>query len=289
MPTISTVGEPEVGIAFSASTPGFLARHPDAIDYVEVPFELLCHNPSAGDVAAVKPIVLHCASLSIAGMIPPSRSTVNMVKEWIIRTETPWLGEHLSFITADRQLTGEPAEESAPGEPWNIGYTVSPPLNEQSVVTVLRSLSRVESELTVPVLVENAPIYFIMPGSTMTQTEFINEICARSEVRLLLDLAHFYISAQALNYDPRQELLRLPLDRVVEVHMSGVDTEAGGRWDNHAARAPQIEFDLLADVLQSAPVRAITLEYNWSARFPENVLLQEIHKTRQVLERAKAP
>jgi uncharacterized protein (UPF0276 family) len=274
---------PMVGIAYSRYTPSFLEQHPDAIDYVEIPFELLRHNPAVAGTVAPKPIVLHCASLSMAGSVPAPRAMVDDVQSWIERTQTPWLGEHLSFITAERDPDGGFADEYAPGEPWNIGYTVGPPLNEKSVQFVLASLARAEAAFDVPVLLENPPVYFRMPGSTMSQADFISEICKRSDALLLLDLAHFCITAHTVGYDPMSEVMRLPLERVTEVHISGIDTDDHGQWDNHASRAPQVEFDLLGIVLEHAPVRGITLEYNWSSRFPATVLLDEISRARGVV------
>jgi uncharacterized protein (UPF0276 family) len=276
-------GVPSLGIAYSRYTPSFVERHPDAIDYVEVPYELLRHNPAAAATIRTKPIVLHCASLSMAGSVPAHQAVVDDVQSWIERTRTPWLGEHLSFITAERLDDGGFADEYAPGEPWNIGYTVGPPLNEESVGFVLTSLTRAEAAFTVPVLLENPPVYFRMPGSTMSQAEFITEICARSDALVLLDLAHFCITAHTVGYDPLNEVMRLPLERVTEVHISGIDADDHGHWDNHASRAPQIEFDLLGIVLEHAPVRGITLEYNWSSRFPPTVLLEELSRARTVV------
>jgi hypothetical protein len=70
-----------------------------------------------------------------------------------------------------------------------------------------------------------------MPGSTMSQLEFIDELCRRCDVGLLLDLAHFYITSKTLNFDPVDELEHFPLSRVVEVHISGVDEQQGMHWD----------------------------------------------------------
>ncbi len=279
------VGGPLVGIAHSRSTTQFLERHPESVDYVEIPYELLRHAPAALEGVGSKPVVLHCASLSMAGSVPASPALVEDVEAWVQRTRTPWLGEHLSFITAEREVDGGFADAYAPGEPWNIGYTVSPPLNERSIELVLDSLARARDVLSVPILLENPPIYFAMPGSTMSQAEFISEIAAQSDVLLLLDLAHFCITAHTMDYDPLVEVTRLPLHRVTEVHISGIDSGDEGHWDNHASRAPQVEFDLLATVLEHAPVRGITLEYNWSSRFPATVLLDEIQRARNVLER----
>jgi uncharacterized protein len=274
-------GAPAIGVAYAAYVQSFLDAHGHEIDYVEVPYELLRHDPSVIDLRARKPIVLHCASLSVAGRIPPEPTTVSDIAAWVERTETPWLGEHLSFITAERGDAGANADEYAPGEPYNIGYTVCPSMNEASIERVMRSLRLARERFPVPMLLENPPVYFPIPGSTMTQVEFVREICDRSSTtQLLLDLAHFYITSQTMGFDPLEAIDAYPLERVVEVHLSGVETEAGGHWDNHSKRAPDIEFDMLELVLERAPVQGITLEYNWSARFPPAVLLEEIHRTR---------
>jgi uncharacterized protein (UPF0276 family) len=188
---------------------------------------------------------------------------------------------------AERERAGHFANEYALSEPYNIGYTVSPPMNEATLQQVLHSIEFCEKHFDVPLLLENPPLYFSIPGSTMTQVEFIQAICARAHVQLLLDLAHFYITSCVMDFDPCQEILSLPLDRVTEVHISGIDIQAGGYWDNHAARAPAIEFALLARVLAHAHVRAITLEYNWSSQFPATVLLDEIGRARTEIISAK--
>lgn len=278
---------PAIGIAYSGYTPGFVREYPDIVDYVEVPFELLRHDPSVIKISEFKPIVLHCASLSMAGSVLPTEQTATAIKEWVQRTKTPWLGEHLSFITAERELAGDFADEYAPGEPYNIGYTVSPPMNEATIQRVLRSIQFCEQHFDVPLLLENPPLYFRTPGSTMTQVEFVNEICARSSVRLLLDLAHFYITSRTMGFDSVQEIRSYPLERVIEVHISGVDEQAGAHWDNHANRAPQVEFDMLSIVLEHAEVRGITMEYNWSSQFPSTVLIDEINRARKVLATVK--
>jgi uncharacterized protein (UPF0276 family) len=73
------------------------------------------------------------------------------------------------------------------------------------------------------------------------------------------------------------------------VHISGVDVKDGAHWDNHADRAPDIVFELLSIVLSRAHhVKGITLEYNWSARFPMSVLLDEVRRTREVIGAAES-
>jgi uncharacterized protein (UPF0276 family) len=115
-----------VGVAYSSYILPFLHECLESLDYVEVPFELIRHDPSVLRVSTVKPVVLHCASLSIAGTVRPAEETVQAIRQTAEATGTPWIGEHLSFIAAERPENAFNADEYAPGEPYNIGYTVSP-------------------------------------------------------------------------------------------------------------------------------------------------------------------
>lgn len=272
-----------VGLAYNKYVPELLNSHPFAADYIEVPYELFAHDPKVIRHLDFKPIILHCASLSIGGSVPCAESKVKDIAEWAIRTQTPWVGEHLSFITAERDEIGGHADDYAPGEPYNLGYTVSPVMNPRTVNRVIDNLARYRPQLNVPLLLENSPLYFRLPGSTMTQVEFINSICQEVDVGLLLDLAHFHITADTMGFDAEIEIEKLPLERVVEIHISGVDEQKDALWDNHAARAPESVFRLLEIVLGRSNARAITLEYNWSSAFPRSVLLEELARTRKCL------
>lgn len=273
---------PAIGLAYSSYVPAFLDAHPDAVDFVEMPFEVLNSNPSSIEVQRRKPLVLHCASLSLAGFKPPPLRTVESVKHWVEKTETPWLGEHLAFVTADRGPAGETA---ATADPYDVGYSVNPPANAETLETVLRAVSDYSARLQIPVLIENSPVYFEPPGSTMSQIDILREICDQSSACLLLDLTHLYITSETLGLDPFKALCSLPIDRIVEVHVSGVDRRDGVYWDDHTRPAPDVVYDLLSLVLAGSSLKAITLEYNWSVHFPRATLLREIHRTREAVAR----
>jgi len=274
----------EIGIAYNPYVDSLLDEDPHCIDYVEVPFELLCHDPSIIKILDRIPIVLHCASLSIAGSVKPKPETIKAIQEIASKTQTKWVGEHLSFITAERAQAGAYPIEYAPGEPFNIGYTVSPPYNSESLELVLKSLDNINADFDVPFIVENAPTYFVPPGSTMSQLEFIDKLCQKSDVGMLLDLAHLYISSDTQQYDPIEALKNYPLERVREIHISGVHLDQGQLWDNHAEKAPPIIYELLSIALETAKPWGITLEYNWSTKFPIENVFEEIEKVKICLK-----
>jgi hypothetical protein len=120
----------------------------------------------------------------------------------------------------------------------------------------------------------------------MNMVDFIGRIASESDVGLLLDLSHFLITSLNTGVDPNKEIDRLPLERVLEIHISGLNRQSGVVWDDHATPAPQIVFELLEQVLKRAQPSALTLEYNWSATFPRAILLAHIERARTLLETA---
>jgi uncharacterized protein (UPF0276 family) len=268
-----------LGLAYGPSALAFIDAHPGLIDYVELPFEQLRHAPEVAAMGECLPLVLHCASLSIAGFVPPSTDTIAAIRREVQATRTPWLGEHLAFMSAD----GLNEDAEAVAAPAALSYTVCPQLSEETVERVLENLATLRPQLSVPLILENSPQYFAIPGSTLGMVDFIAAVCARADVGLLLDLSHFLITALNTNIDASTEIERLPLERVVEIHLSGLSRQSGIVWDDHAVPAPPALFALLEQVLRRVRPRALTLEYNWSPNFPQSLLRAQVARLRERL------
>jgi uncharacterized protein len=267
-----------IGLAYGPGIPEFAQAHSDLVDYVEMPFEQLRHAPALGAVQQTVPVVLHCASMSVAGFLPPSEATVEAIAREAERTQTPWIGEHLAFVSAD----GIAEEADRDTAPTNLTFTVCPQLSEETVERVVENLAQLRPRFPVPLILENSPQYYAVPGSTMNMVDFINEVAAQGDVNLLLDLSHLLITSVNTGVDPYKEIDRLPLERVVEIHVSGMSMQSGIMWDDHATPAPDDVFGLLERALKRARPRALTIEYNWSP-LPDQVLLAHIRKARTLL------
>ena len=269
-----------LGLAYGPSALAYLGDNPDGIDYLEIPFEQLRHAPALAAIQQRIPLVLHCASLSVAGSVPPSAATFDAVASVARQTATPWIGEHLAFIAA------EDADDPA-AEPTTLSYTVCPQLSEESIERVAANLATARARLgDVELIVENSPQYFDVPGSTMGMTDFVGKVAQRCDVGLLLDLTHYLITCINTGVEPRAELERWPLERVVEVHVSGLSSQSGVAWDDHAMPAPPLVFELLDTVLRRVRPRALTVEYNWSPTFPQAILAQHLSRLRGALDAA---
>lgn len=271
-----------LGLAYGPSALAYLETYPDGIDYVEVPFEQLRHTPDVGALQAHIPMILHCASVSVAGTVAPAPAMLDAIAETARRMRTPWIGEHLAFVSAEGLDGGRDALE-----PTALTYTVCPQLSEDSVERVIANYVAARERLgPTPLLLENSPQYFPIPGSTMPMSAFIAAVLERCDAGLLLDLSHFLITCINTGCEPMRELDRIPLERVVEMHISGLSVQSGIAWDDHAIPAPPQVFSMLERVLERVRPQALTVEYNWSAAFPQSILHQHLQRTRELLEAA---
>lgn len=274
-------GTTSIGLAYGPNALEFIDGNPGLVDYVEIPFEQLRHSPNSASIQDAIPVILHCASLSIAGSVPPTDCTLEAIEREAERTRTPWIGEHLAFIVAD----GINMDGDIAGPPTALSYTVCPQMSEETVQRVSENLASLQPRLGAPLILENSPQYFKVPGSTMPMVDFINEVLSCCDVGLLLDLSHFLITMLNTGADAAKEIGRLPLERVVEIHISGLNVQSGVVWDDHSTPAPAAVFGLLDRVLERVRPRALTFEYNWSPTFPQEVLKSHVDRARRALER----
>jgi uncharacterized protein (UPF0276 family) len=274
-------GPTMIGVAYGPGTRSFLNRQPGTVDFVELPFELLNHDPSTASVSRLAPLILHCASMSIAGFVRPGDITLETIARKAAEVNTPWIGEHLAFMSADP--LAQNCEGAALHEPTTLTYTVCPQLSEEVLDLVCRNLAELQRRFGIPLIVENSPQYFAIPGSTMSIVDFVIEVHRRCKVGMLLDLTHFTISSLNMGFDPQKEIRRLPLENLIEMHISGLDVQAGTAWDDHAACASDSVFELAATVLEHSRPRAITFEYNWAPDLPDCILLDQMDRMRTML------
>ena len=143
---VSVHGRTQIGLAYGPGFEEFIASNGGLIDYVEIPFEQLRHTPQLGIIQEQLPVVLHCASLSVAGFIPPSQATVDALADQAARTRTPWIGEHLAFVSADG-INEEPDRDLTP---TNLTYTLCPQLSEETVERVVENIASLQGDLSGP-------------------------------------------------------------------------------------------------------------------------------------------
>jgi uncharacterized protein (UPF0276 family) len=117
----------------------------------------------------------------------------------------------------------------------------------------------------------------------MSMVDFMIEVVNECRIGLLLDLSHFLITAINMEFNPVKEIRRLPLDKVVEVHLSGYSVQAGRAWDDHSNPVPELEFQLFKEVIRHVKPQAVTFEYNWGWDFPQDLVLSHLTRVHEML------
>lgn len=106
-----------------------------------------------------------------------------------------------------------------------------------------------------PFLLENAACYLpdLPHDPGWDEATFLTELCRLSGCGLLLDLFNLHVNCVNFGLDPHGLLSRIPLDRVVEVHLAGGEEHRGFLLDSHSAVVPEPVWDLLDHVIVQTP------------------------------------
>src|SRR6266508_4179408 len=141
--------EPRLGLAYGPAACALIRADLDLIDYVEIPFEQLRHDPATLDAVKGAPVILHCASMSIAGFVEPDAATLASIRSWAERVDTPWIGEHLAFILADDP---DALARGIDAEPTRMTYTMAPQLSDRVLRRVGENLARLRTYFEHPII-----------------------------------------------------------------------------------------------------------------------------------------
>lgn len=85
------------------------------------------------------------------------------------------------------------------------------------------------------VLIENITQFDLFKSSELTESQFIEEIVANTNVELLFDFTNMYVTARNNNIDFLEYCDEYPFEKVKVVHVSGLDIDDRGIYqDNHS-------------------------------------------------------
>ena len=197
-------------------------------------------------VADKFPITSHGLSLSLGSPEPLDMEFLRGVKKFLNDYNVQIYSEHLSFCKCGNAHL----------------YDLLPiPFCEEAVVHVSSRIQQVQDFLERKIAIENVS-YYTSVAPTMDEARFISEIVKRADCNLLLDVNNVFVNSFNHGYDAKEFILRLPLDRVVYIHMAGHE---------------QISSDLIIDTHGQAIIEPVYELFEWT--------LQKINPVPVLLER----
>ncbi len=254
-----------VGIGLRrAHYPEWLAATTSEVDWLEIVPENFEGRGGMADhvlgrVRERWPVIAHGVSLDLGGTSawPPER--IRSLRRLLDRIGAPIFTEHLCWSIAGERST----------------YDLVPlPFRRDAARHTAQRVRQLADALERPIALENITYYAHMPGSLLDEGEFVREVLERADAALLLDVNNAYCNAMNHGLDPWESLLRLPLERVAQIHIAGHVMD-GSRWfDNHGAPIADVVLDLYGKIIEHLGDVPTLLE--WDTRVPplERVLAE---------------
>jgi uncharacterized protein (UPF0276 family) len=250
-----------------------LLAQPPAVDFLEANSENFMAKggrPLAvlDKVRAEVPVALHGVSLSIGSVEPLDRRYLSELRALIDRVQPAAVSDHLCWGRHGARYVHDL---------WPMPFT------EEAVAHVAARVSEVQDALGRQFLLENVSSYVTSPASTMSEWEFISEVCRRGGCGLLLDVNNVYVSSVNHLFDPRTYLRGLPASAIGYIHLAGHQDKGGWLLDSHDAPVPDTVWELYRDAV--ALFGALPTVIEWDDQIPTlEVLVAESEKARAVAQ-----
>jgi uncharacterized protein (UPF0276 family) len=270
-------GDLGVGLGLRDELAPALLAHRDRVDFVEIIGEHFFEATREGRrrlsvIADRFPVVVHTIGLSLGSEAPPPARYVDALARLVADTSAAWFGDHLCYTRAGGV---------------DVGHLAPLPRTEEAIGALARNVAVVRERVAGTMLVENVAYLVDPPGSEMDDAEFTARALEATGCDLLLDLTNLHANATNHGFDPYAWLDRVPLDRVVQVHVTGGHWRHGRLVDSHSAATPDDVWKLLEHVAARTRVRAVLLERD--ERIPPiGELLDELDRAREALRAGEA-
>ena len=170
----------------------------------------------------------------MGGFDPFDPEYLGQLAEFLISTGSPWHSEHLCFSSVDGSTTHE---------------LLPMPLTRAAVRHTIQRARELKDRLPVPFLLENITYYAELGEKELAEPEFIGEILEGADVGWLLDVNNVYVNSLNFGFDPKDWLARVPLDRVVQMHIAGHERWGDLVVDTHGAPVIDPVLELMRWVL----------------------------------------
>jgi uncharacterized protein (UPF0276 family) len=275
-----------IGVGLRAAHYEHILAHRPSVAWFEVlsdNYMHTCGRPLAyvDRIAESYPVVLHGVGLSIGSVDPLDRGYLSELRTLRDRVRACWVSDHIAWT----------------GVSGRHGHDLYPlPFTEECLGHVARRVCQVQDYLEAPLVLENPSTYLELAGSTLSEPEFIAALLEETGAGLLLDVNNVYVNATNHGFDASAYLRKLPLDRVVQLHLAGhfeaAASGARGRQvtqliDTHAGPVAPAVWALFEEAVRLGARAPVLLE--WDAELPPfDVVHSEALLARDHIERALA-
>ncbi len=183
-------------------------------------------------------LLTHGVGCPIGGLLCDERQAPEF-RLWNEGLKVPWTSEHLSIFHV----------QGAHG-PKPCGFLMPPLQTVAQVRLAAANIRRRAASLGLPFAFETGVNYFAPRDCEMPDGEFFACVAEESDSGILLDLTNLWANEKNGRATLQDVLAGIPLDRVWEVHLSGLEFAHGYWLDAHAG---EIDPELIAFAEEAIP------------------------------------
>lgn len=227
------------------------------VDWVEFVAEDVSPNELPASLEILlqdgKPALPHAVSLSLGGAEPLVGQQVEHLARVAELAGAPLVSDHVAFTRAGG---------------LNAGHLLPVPRTRAALDVLAANVRSAQSELPVPLALENIAALVEWPGAEYAEGEFLAELVERTGCWLILDIANLYANAHNTGTNPIRFLDALPWERIAYAHIGGGVWRNGVYHDTHAHPVLPEVLNLLSDLCARTRPRGVLLERD--DRFPSD-------------------
>jgi uncharacterized protein (UPF0276 family) len=257
----------------------YIFEQQPAVDW----FEIISENFMETDgkpkrnLARIKemyPVVMHGVSMSIGSVDPLNSDYLKKLKALIDWVNPAWISDHLCWTGVAHKNTHD---------------LLPLPYTEESLKHIVQRIQQVQDRLGRRIALENPSTYLEFKHSTIAEAEFIAAMAQQADCHLLLDVNNVYVTCYNHRLDPKTYLDALPLERVIQMHLSGHSNKGNHIVDTHDDHVIEEVWQLYQYVVNRAG-RVPNTMIEWDDRIPDfPVLYAELDKAKQAAKQAVHP
>ena len=217
------------------------------------------------------PVITHGLSMCFGALEPFDRNYLNDLKTFLQRVEAPWHSEHLCFGGAEGTFVHD---------------LLPLPFTKEAADVCVERLCEARDALGIQLALENVSYYASQSDNGLDEADFVVEVLERADAKLLLDVNNVYVNSKNFGFDPKAYIDRMPVDRIVQLHVAGhFVREDGLRIDTHGEAICDDVYALLEYTLRRIGPMPVLLERdNNIPNFDE--IVREVDRLNEIYDRA---
>ncbi|PYY02469.1 MAG: hypothetical protein DMG64_11615 [Acidobacteria bacterium] len=236
-----------IGTFYNPHLAQFTLDHLELIDHLSMADPPAAEDEFFPEIQRQFPLLLHDYLGQLSD--PLSEFALARARELQQRYQGPWIAEHFQCLHTEERAR-------------SLDYVFPPLYTEEFLQRFCENAFILRDAVSAPLVMENIPGFFSVRRAQMSEAEFLRRFFEQTGCGFLIDVPHTWLADNYRGADPRQYLEDFPLDRVVEIHVAGVEynSDLQGPWIAPTPPTDEI-LDVACWVAERAPdLRAVTVD-----------------------------